>query len=475
MLKKTSTLLAVIASLIFQSSAQSTDSLTFEVATFGSMSSGKFSSFWIQNNRFQELSEQPSSATAEFLIAKAFQHPTSLFDYQFAVAIHMHEHDSKIEFALHQYYLHLRAWIFDAWGGVRPILHGNQDHALSSGGLLFSGNAFPVPQLFVGIENYTPVVLKNGFLSIKGGLSHGWFADHVFVDQQLYHHKHAAIRLGTQRSKIQFHYALDHVAQWGGIVPGHGQQPVSFADFVQVALLRSGSASTNLNEQLNLGGNHIVSQSLRFDIQVSDFKMGAYWQQMNEDKPIRPIWQSVNIHDGLWGFSVRNENFPIIKGLVYEYLNTTDQNGPYHDKDGIVYGGNDSYFNNYLFQSGWTHFGRTIGNPFLTSPIYNANGGISIQNNRVQLHHVGIEGCISDVNFRVLASFSNNYGTYSEPFSIVKKSANTLLELSRTFEKLWGINATLAFGVDWGEMYGNNSGIMLRLNKHFTSPFLGRK
>ncbi|MDO9153042.1 MAG: hypothetical protein Q7U47_04935, partial [Paludibacter sp.] len=52
--------------------------------------------------------------------------------------------------------------------------------------------------------------------------------------------------------------------------------------------------------------------------------------------------------DGLFGFSVKNKKFPVIQGFLYEYLTTTDQSGPYHDKDGMIYGGNDgSCFGNW--------------------------------------------------------------------------------------------------------------------------------
>ncbi len=177
------------------------------------------------------------------------------------------------------------------------------------------------------------------------------------------------------------------------------------------------------------------------------------------------MWDAVNIQDGLWGFSIKNKQFPIIKGFLYEYLNTTDQNGPYHDKDGIVYGGVDNYFDNYLYRSGWTYYGRTIGTPFITSPIYNNDGAVFVQNNRVQVHHVGIEGEINEYKYRVLNSISKNYGTYNTPYLKSKDAVNLLVEVNKHFEKCWGIDAGFSVGIDWGQMYGRNYGFMFKVSK----------
>ena len=86
-------------------------------------------------------------------------------------------------------------------------------------------------------------------------------------------------------------------------------------------------------------------------------------------------------------------------------------------------------------------------------------------NNRTQVHHIGLEGAITGYEFRLLSSFSKNYGTYSTPYPTVLKSTNLLLEVDKHFEKLWGIDAGISIGVDHGQMYGNNVGFMIRIAK----------
>ena len=174
----------------------------------------------------------------------------------------------------------------------------------------------------------------------------------------------------------------------------------------------------------------------------------------------------MNKADGLWGVTVRNARFPFIKGILYEYLNTTDQSGPYHDKDGLVYGGADNYFNNGIYQNGWTYYSRTIGTPFISSPLYNSNGAVSIQNNRVIVHHIGIEGDVSGYAYKFLTSISNNYGTYSAPLATdLRKNTSVLLEVKKQFPGLSNIELGCSVGADFGKLYGNSVGCLFSIRK----------
>lgn len=457
--------LTIITIFVFGLTARAQkDTIEYEVETHGIISNGNHAPFWFQNNVAGDVSHEANSAALELRLFKPMNHRKRLFDYSVLLTTHLHEEENKTAFELHEFFIDTRLWIFNLNGGLRKKSHGNQDKTLSGGGLLFSNNGHPIPRIFAGIEEFTPI-LKNGLVEIKGGIAHGWFTDDVYTKNMLFHHKYAFVRLGG-KLPVHFEYGLDHAAQWGGIDPVYGQQSTGFRDFVNVFMARGGSSVSGVSEeQINVGGNHIISQSTRIEYDLSDYKLAAYWQNINEDKPIRPIWNAVNIFDGLWGFSVKNKNFPVVKGFLYEYLNTTDQNGSIHDMDGIVFGGADDYFNNYMYRSGWTHHGRTIGTPFITSPVYNTDGDFRIRNNRTQVHHFGVEGEVSGYAFRVLSSFSKNYGTYHNPYPEVLKSTNLLLEVDKHFEKLWGIDAGISIGADYGKMYGNNAGFMIRFAK----------
>lgn len=450
-----------------------TDSIHYDVSMSNRAASGISSPFWFQNNQFGIVPFEPNSSTLLAKIYKSKSAKRNLFDYNFVASGNVNIGKKESSIKLHELYLNTRLWVFNASVGMREETLGNQDETLSSGGLLFSHNARPMPKIFIGMEDFTPLLFKNGFVEIKGGIYQGWFTDQVYTKDLLLHHKYGYLRFGGNKSPIRIQYGVDHVAQWGGSTPAYGEQPSGFKDFMNVFFARSGSSTAVIYDQINVGGNHIISQSTKAEINLKNFEITAYWQNLTEDKPIRFIWNTPNISDGLWGISIQNKKMPFIKKIVYEYLNTTDQSGPYHDIDGVVYGGADSYFHNYLYQNGWAHYGRTIGTAFITSPVYNKNNEIQILNNRVQVHYVGIEGEFKQYTFKALSSFTKNYGNYSNyPNEKMLSSTNMLFEVSKHFEKLFQLDAGIAVGIDMGEAYGNNVGLSFKISKrgYFFDP-----
>jgi hypothetical protein len=439
------------------------DTLKYSVQLSGLTSTGDNSPFWLQNNSFGTVSTNPNSVSLRAGVSKDFSHRHKYFDYAFKTDFLLRTDADKTDIYFHEYYLKAKVWFVDLTAGAREENLGNQDTTLSSGGFLFSHNSRPMPKITAGIEHFIPVPFTYGYLEIKGALSHGWFTDNIYSSGVLLHHKYLYARVGG-RLPVHLQYGLDHVAQWGGYIPGWGQQPSGFSDYLRVFLGKSGADNAGLSDQINALGNSIGSQSLRLDVRASEFEIGTYWQNIFEDGPVKPIGLTMNVADGLWGISIRNKQFPFVKGLVYEYLNTTDQSGPFHDRDGIVYGGNDSYFTG-QYGFGWSYFSRTIGTPFITSPVYNTNGSYQTVNSRVQVHHFGVEGDITGFQYRMLLSLSKNYGTYNIPFVEMKRSTDFLLEVNKTFPKLADINAGCSIAFDRGTMYGNNAGVMVTIKK----------
>lgn len=462
--KKIKALFLLISMLIISSVKAQSDSVFYQIEMKGITSSGTNSPFWIQNNQYGKVPFDPNSLSVFAKIQKDKTDSTKLFDYNFVTSTYLNiAHETSA--VLHELYLGGRFWVFNANVGMREETFGNQDKTLSGGGLLFSNNARPMPKIFVGIEDFTPLFFKNRLIEVKGGISHGWFTDQIYTQDLLLHHKYACVRLGGSKSPIHAQYSFDHVAQWGGSIQGVAQ-PYGFNEFINVFFGRSGLNSSVLGEQINVGGNHIITQGLKLELTIKNYEINAYWQHLAEDKPIRILWNSVNVVDGLWGVSLKNNNFPFVNKILYEYLNTTDQSGPFHDKDGVVYGGTDGYFYNYLYHNGWTHYGRTIGTPFITSPVYNKNKEVYILNNRVKVHHFGLEGNLRGYFYRSKISFISNYGTYSQyPNEVRKGLVSMLFEINKHFERLYQLDAGISIGLDFGEANGENVGILFKVSK----------
>jgi hypothetical protein len=440
------------------------DSIQYEVELSGTTSTGNYAPFWIQSNQWGKVSSQPNSSNLLLGINKEYGNKSRLFDYGYKAKLLLLADQLGSKAYFQELYLKARFSAFDLTIGAKEEFLGNQDSTLSGGGFLISQNARPIPKITVGILNFTPIPYTRGLIEIKGALSQGAFMDNIYVKNELLHHKYGYLRIGG-KLPIHLQYGLDHTSIWGGNIPGIGQQTISLEDFKNVFFAKNGGSNTDITEQMNAQGDHRISQSVKLEAQVSNFNMNAYWQNFSEDGPIKFIAAAVNIHDGVWGISIKNKKLPFWNTFVYEYLNTSDQSGTIFQKDGIIYGGRDSYFINGIYRSGWNHFSRTIGTPFISSPIYNKNNEIATTNNRVEVHHFGIAGDILGYHYRSLYSLSKNYGTYDQPFQKMKPNISMLIEINKKLQNWNNIECGLSVANDYGELFGNSFGFKLSIRK----------
>lgn len=436
------------------------DTLQYGVTLSGLASTGRYAPFLLQSNRSGDISSEQYSGNVSVYIGKRATRPHRWYDYDFAIDWSGRIDNRSMTCYFNQLYAHVRLYVIDITAGITPYLLGPQDPNLSTGGMLFSTNAHPIPRITIGIDRYTAFPGLYGFVEIKGGLTHGWFADNVYVSKSYLHHAFAGARL-LGNLPINVSYEFHHVAQWGGYSPVYGDLGNGWKDFGHAILAKSGGSMAN--DLINAQGNHIGWQILSVDLKGEEWTATAYWQAIFEDGPVKFISQTMNRSDGLWGLHISQSAWPFINGFTYEYLNTTDQSGPYHDRDGFVYGGNDSYFRNSIYQNGWNYFMRSIGTPYITSPIYNADGSVQTLNNRVRTHYAGFTGDIYGWRYRLMGSYTRNYGQYEAP--LYSENTAVLLEVSKCFEKAWGLEMSLSVAADFGSQFGNQFGAMLRIAK----------
>lgn len=452
--------LAFLLSLYAPAWAQSENGISYMAELSGTASMSNNAPFWLQHRNFGISSAEKLSANAVLGFYKKVDDTKSKFDYGFHLSGFALADQKQTLFAPHQYYMQLHWKMLDLTVGAKAMQWGNQDNELSSGGLIFSSNARPMPRITLGIDQYYKTPITGGMIEIKGGLSHGWFNDDNTIKNILLHHKFGALRLGGT-SPLRLEYELHHMAQWAGYVPGLGQQPKGFKNFMKIFAAQGGGSEAIITDQINTLGNHIISQNLKITFDTKQWHMAAYWQNISEDGPVRFITNTMNLADGLWGFSLKRDKKSFLRAFVYEYLNTTDQSGPYHDKDGIVFGGVDSYFSNGIYSNGWTYFNRLIGTPFVSN--ININGQ-QIFNNRVQAHHFGMSGQMRKMNYKALYSFSKNYGNYSQPLPQMIQTNYLMLELTRP-NVVVGFDIALTLSADLLPQSNNNYGATLRLRK----------
>ena len=472
------------------------DSMEWHIGAKTVISSGKFAPFWMHSNQWDGVSSRPYSGMIEAGIRRTampdpedytFRRGQRIFDYSFGVNL-IGQLSDKSRFVPQEYYASCRLWLFDLTIGAKREAFTSEasgtDGYLGMGGLLWSANARPIPRITFGISQYRSFPYTKGYLQIKAAMTHGWFIDNNYVNRAMLHHKYVGVRVGGNWH-IAVSAEVHHVAQWGGSLPEYGDLGNSWSDFKNIFRGKSGGVPSM--EQINAQGNHIISQQLALDIQGTGWKIHCYYQQMNEDNPVHlfRFYKTMNRYDGLVGMSMNQSVWPYISAVSLEALNTTDQSGPVHDIDGIVFGGADNYFQNGVYRSGWSFYSRTVGTPMITSPLYNGDDTDEwhrhqTTNNRVFALHGAIAGDIKGVGYVIKVTHARNF----DPQGNRLKSRNTalLLQAEKTvaFRQarcncLLPITFGAAFSADIGDQFGNQYGVMLSATYKGTIKVKGRK
>ena len=422
-------------------------------------SSGGQAPTLLWHNQQGNISLQPHSGNLSVGIIKNATRPSRWFDYDFGVVLTGRISGTQQGIPapevhgtgyFRELYAHARLYIVDITAGIHPVQYGAGIPGLSTGGMILSGNAHPFPRISIGFDRWTPIPGLFGYAEVKGGLTHGWLGDNsAVVKGTLLHHKYIGGRIGG-KLPVNISYEFHHFAQWGGYSSVYGDLGNDLQAFKAAFFVRSGG--TMANDQINAQGNHIGFQQLALDVKGDGWIVSAYWQVIQEDGPTDRIGKTMNRPDGLLGVSMQQSHWPFLSACSIELFNTTDQSGPYHDKDGVVYGGKDDYYLNTIYRQGWTYYGMIMGLPYC-----------SLSNNRVIGGQAGVRGDIYGYRYRVLCSHVRNFGRYTAP----ARSENTavLLEVKKQVEQAWGLDFGITLSGDFGSQFGNSVGAMITVSK----------
>lgn len=459
---------------------------TYQVETIGSASSGDNTPFWLVSNRYGII---PLESGNGILRAGVFHNQqlsnglrwTAGIDLVGAAPRHRNVY-------IHQAYAELGYKAILLSIGAKERYHSILDKRLSSGDMVLSPNARPIPEINFSIPQFTNVPLTKGWLQVKGdfAVSRSFDKDYLnhytsasikeltYVNHVLWHHKSGFLRIGDTENDFPVFgiLGLEHWAQWGGTStnPKNGKQPQSLKDFLRVIVGKEGGDDATNNDQLNVLGNHYGSYYFALGYKTAELgSIKAYHQHYFED--MSGIEFSNGI-DGIWGIEFSLQRTPWLRKVVAEFLTTKNQSGPMHfigfdhDERPGRGGGSDNYYNNGEYLTGASYFNRSIGSPLLISPEYNDNGAIGFKNNRVEGWHLGAEGSISpQVAYTILFTSMKGWGTSEKPFLRKKSSVATLAEIIYTHPRLngWKFGGSVAF--DTGGMIEKNTGFSLSIRK----------
>ncbi|WP_293691497.1 capsule assembly Wzi family protein [Spirosoma sp. 48-14] len=370
----------------------------------------------------------------------------------------------------------------EVWAGRRREIIGLVDSTLSSGSYAWSGNALPLTKVQFAIPDYLP---RKGLIGFKGFYAHGWFESGRFVDNAMLHQKALYARLGRPNWRTKFYAGINHQVMWGGQTDRlsnnstikNNQLPNQFSDYVNMVLALPLGNRTDIDttrvshfDHENRIGNHLGTVDLGFEYIGRSFSLFAYRQNIYEDGS---LFYLTNIQDGLNGLRIRNRRprNPTgiqIKDLLLEYLYTQSQGGSQF-LESSAQRGRDNYFNHSQYQDGWSRYGQTIGTPFI-SPTPASRSDLPqygfTNNNRVAVMHMGMSGRILDFfSFQFKASYSENLGTYEQPFPNPVHQFSSLLTLASPVAILKGVTARASIATDIGDLYANSVGFYLGIRK----------
>lgn len=476
------TIIAVIMAHIACHSEEFT--MRYSVEADAYCGSGEYTPFYMMNNTSGAVSYKPNSG---YLRAGIFKDAAKdkKFTYTFGLEL-IGGYRNDADIYLQQAYIEARLKAWSIFGGAREEYSMLWDKELSGGSMIWSGNSRPIPQIYIGLPQFTEVPFAKGLFRARGGISYGWFVDYPYQKEMrspdtrytqglLYHRKNLVLEIGRADRSFYGVIGIDMAAQFGGTVKNVQQADGTYSDvkfnsgikeYFKVLVPLSGGDDSPQIDQVNVTGNHVGIYILSLGYRKSGWDIKAYYEHYFDDHS-GMIFK--NKCDGLWGISVTTDKTFPVEGLTFEIMNTTNQSGPFlYDATQAIpiqVSAGDHYYGHVLY-NGWTHRGHTMGTPFITSPVYNGDGFLGFTNNISRAYHGGIRGTIiPGLKYRALASYQKGWGTPYAPSTDIMHEFSAMLELKYTPQQLAGWDFTLSGAIDAGTLYGDNWGVRIGVRK----------
>lgn len=492
------TILSVITMNAFAQSPELGKGIHYNIEMSGTLSDGQNAPFWLTANQYGLHSVERNSAHLRAgIFRSADTDSTRRWDIGYGADLVLPANHTS-DFFVQQLYADVR-WL----KGTLTIGQKQQpmqlkNNELSSGSQTFGINARPYPEVRLALPDYWEIPYTKGFLSFKGHIAWGLYTDNRFqrnftrgqadYDKNvLMHTKAGYFRIGKKEKPFTAEVGLEIASQFGGThytytADGY-QQTVNRHNLSAFwhAFMGGGSDSTD-GAVKNNEGNILGSWVMRFNYDTKTVRLGLYADHFFEDHSgmFHLDYNGYAYEDGrmvkkkkrylvyplkdiMLGFDMHFKRCTWLTDAVVEYIYTRYQSGPIYNDHNVYItdhiGGIDKYYNHNL-EPGWQHWGQTLGNPLYLSPIYNTNHSLDFQCNRFTAWHIGFAGQPTpDLHYRLRASWQEGLGTYDMPYFDPKRNISIGLETSYNLHKLiQGLHIGAAFGMDRGELMGNNTG-----------------
>ena len=459
------------------------EATSYRAEIAGSLSSGNYTPFWMASNRYGVV---PLEANNAYLKAGVFHRQHFGKGFRWSVGLDLVAAVPRYKNVyIHQLYAELGYKWIKLSIGSKERYQSMVDPFLSSGDMILSNNARPIPEVNLSVPEYTTIPRTKGWLQVKGNFSVGKSIDTGYLDEfysdrytlikdVLWHHKALSFQIKDTEGGFPLSATVgaQHIAQWGGTStdPKIGEQPHSFVDFLRIVVGGRGGSNASASDQVNVLGSHHISFDFSLAYAASDWSAKGYYQHLCYDKSGTEFRNGT---DGLWGMQLDFPKFQWMNRIVFEYITTRNQSGPFHyiwfDRENHPGrgGGGDNYYNNEEYVTGNSYFNRGVGSPLILSPEYNENRMPGFLNNRIRDWHLGVQGKLSpQVSYRMKLTVMNLWGTATRPSLHKQKGVSLMANIQYVHPKLKGWRFSGAIGADTGDVFGKKStGFELKVAK----------
>lgn len=344
----------------------------------------------------------------------------------------------------------------------------------TNGDFVRSGNSRVFPGYNLN-SNYMKIPCTKNILSIKFNWADYMMIDNRYVKNTRLHNTSIYLKIKPFQH-LEIIVGLEHWAQWAGTSPTKGKQPYSFNDYLRVIYADAGGSGSTASDSLNALGNHLGREHLTISYLADNYTLSFYHDIPFEDGSGTDFRSFPDGTYCLYYGSKKRDQW--ITDVIYEFYYTKYQSGSRHDRPATpeeiakqdpnshfygrkVLGGCDNYFNNGEYASGWTLYERTIGSPFMTAGL--SGGIVRIINNRIVAHHIGMKGIAWQTTpYKLMLSYSKNYGTYGKPMK--KDQFSGALEITLPFRKL-PFSVETGVYCDLGDLFKDNFGFTIKLSR----------
>ncbi|GAB4036947.1 capsule assembly Wzi family protein [Spirosoma jeollabukense] len=496
-------ILIVIASYYLQAQPIRTPTqYSAEVGTY--LSSSTETPFWLRANQYGIVPNRSPVATFRAGLYSDYdanrngtgQWRDAKFDvgYGFNVVVNGTQNGLSYEHnvLLPEAYVKIRRGVWELYVGRRREKFGLADSTLSTGSYAWSGNAMPVPKIQLSIPTFTPIGFTKGWVAVQGTFAHGYLDANGYIDNTMLHQKSLYLRLGRPRDVVRAYGGINHQVVWGGkvsdpknvppTIPSDGKLPSGLLNYWYVVSAlypkQTDSSQYNYFDLTNRVGNHLGSVDVAVEIDLVRHMLYIYRQNVYDDGS---LFLLTNLADGLNGVRIRrNDPNAVVRDILFEFLNTTDQGGPEFIIDDPQRRGKDDYFNHQQFRDGWAYRQHTIGTPFIPpalGPRDQYPYGTFTSSNRVYVFHTGLAGSLplrgralsGPIAYQVKLSYSRNLGTYNSPYSPIRTQFSGYASVVAPLNVLGGLQLTGNIAVDSGTLYQNSVGTYISIRKMWTA------